>query len=127
MSQIDCCPAPTNICVQRCTDLTFAFQITDKLGRVIDITADDVCFTVRQGFAGQIQIGPLTSAAGVHLDGPNGIVSFDIPKADLTDDVPERCSVEWVYEVRRKSGGLGGPEFVHIWGTLRIDPAVTAV
>lgn len=124
---VNCCPDPTNICVQRCSDVTLAFQIRDKLGRPVDITADDVCFTVRQGFVGQIQVGPLTSLAGLHLDSANGLVSFDLTKANTTTDVPEKCAVEWSYEVRVKSGGTGGPEFVYVWGTLRIDPAVTAV
>ena len=116
-------PACIDIRVQRGTDNTFEFVLTDGDGTAVDIIADDVMFTVKDEIDGITQIQK-TSLAGSHLEGSFGKVEFTVARTEIDDEVDSTSDTFWVYEIRRQVGGAGGDEHVHIRGEFIIEPSV---
>ena len=116
-------PTQIDLQVKRETDFTIRFQLVDGSGQPQDISLDDVKFVAKGGFEGDVKIAQITSSAGGHADGPNGIVDIDITAAN-TSEASERTVETWKYEVRRVIGGGSGDEIVQVEGNFAIFPAV---
>lgn len=118
------CVAPTaiNLCMQRGQDTTFKFALAGDTGRV-DITADDVIFSVLSAPVSGTVLVALTNGVGQHTDPTNGETEFTLTRA-MTNvvAVPEETDSYWVYEVRRVQPG--GEENVYVSGALKIQRSV---
>lgn len=116
-------PVAFDLNITRETDFTIRFKITDAAGTPVNISADDVKFTVKGGFEGDVKIATKTSSAGAHADGAAGLVDFDIAGTD-TQSASERVIDQWKYEVVRVVGAGSGPEVVHLQGNFNVYPRV---
>lgn len=115
-------PACIDIRVVRGSDNTFEFIITNGEGQAINITVDDITFTIKDTIDGTVTFQE-TSLAGFHLDAAGGKVAFTIPRTAIDDEAEATVETFWVYEVRRIEGGAG-EQHVHIKGEFIIDPSV---
>ena len=122
-TEIDACPKEIDICVSSDSKVELQFTITDADDNPIDISADDIKFTVKSDIAGTCEISTKTSLAGAHEDGPNGVVVFTVSKTDLAG-ASSRIITCWVYEVSRCIGAVAADEVVYIQGTFMIKPRV---
>lgn len=122
-SKVSVLPACVDIEVVRGTDNTLLFVIADSRDKAINITNDDIVFTVKEKYSTPILIQK-TSPAGSHYDSVNGQVQFIIDKEDIDDEVDQASVVYWLYEIRRIVGNPTNDENVHIYGKLIIHPTV---
>ena len=121
--EIPISPACVEVRVRRGTDTVLDFVLTDGAGRAINITIDDVVFTLKDSIDGVV-LDQQTSSAGAHYDAIGGRVVFELPRTLIDDEAEPECDTFWVYEVRRIVGGGAGPQHVHIQGEFIIQPAV---
>ena len=102
------------------SDFEFICLLTNAVGDPVDITPDEVVFTVKNYKGGSVKLQK-TNTPYSHFDGSGGRTRFSIDATDITPDVPPRGFL-WVFEVRRILPS--GKEFVHIEGTFNVEPEV---
>lgn len=117
-------PIEQTIEVTRGTDNSLLFTIKDASGTAIDITADTVTFTARDGYAGPVRIAKKTNTTGQHTTPASGTTTFNVLRTEIDDEVAAGASATWKYEVRRITA-VTLKQFVHYQGDLIIHPAVT--
>jgi len=113
-------PSVVNLRLVNDADTSIEFILTDGKQNPVDITSDDVKFTVRVTHGGTQKLQK-TNAAGSHSDPTNGKTIFKVTHTDITDALTD-LNTKWVYEVRRMIAG--GDEAVHITGAFIVDLAV---
>ena len=113
-------PACINLAVVRGTDNTWEFVLLDNDAKALNMGDDDVVFTIRDEFEGNIQV-QATSSAGSHFEGNSGKVEFTLPRAAIDDEANARVRTFWVYEIRRIDLN-NNQHHVHIAGDFVICP-----
>lgn len=123
VTKADFRPKRRDICLPTDALANLEFTITDANGNAIDISSDDVKFTIKTAPGGACVVPTKTSTAGAHDDGPNGVVLFTVTKADISTASPtiDTC---WWYEVTRCVGQDPLNEQVHIQGQYILSPRV---
>ena len=124
VSELNLGPIECTVCVSRDAYSVIPFTIKNPVtGRPIDISADDIKFTVKDSYEGAVEISTVTSSAGAHADGPNGRVEFEIPAGD-TSGASVKLVTCWVYEVTRCINEDPAEEVVVYRGLFKVQPRV---
>lgn len=116
-------PAAVDVGLVRATTNTLEIVLTDAAGVSVNIAADTVKFTARDGHGGTVKIAK-SNGPGEHLVDAEGRTEFTIEKTEIDDEVSQTADTFWFFEVRRI--GPTGIENVHIQGRLIITPDVGA-
>jgi len=114
-----CTPSVVNLSVVYGANASFDFYLTDGYGRAIDITGQDVVFTVKDQKGGTQKIQK-TNSTGEHSEPTKGVTTFSLTPSDWTG-IQNDCCVAWVYEIRRKNGT---DEYVHLEGVFTVEQEV---
>lgn len=102
------------------TDNELVLVVKDEDQKAIDITADTVILTVKDGRGGN-QIFQKTNAPGGHSDPTEGETAFAIDAADISTAQPYETTT-WRYEVRRTAAG--GEISAHLAGLFIVEPTI---
>lgn len=116
-------PAAVDVGIVRATTNVLEVVLTDAAGESVNIGADVVKFTVRDGPGGTVKIAK-ENGPGEHLDDAEGRTEFTIEKTEIDDEVSQTADTYWFFEIRRIQPT--GVENVHIQGRLIITPDVGA-
>jgi hypothetical protein len=108
------------LCLSAGSDFDFICLLTNEVDSAIDISPDEVIFTVKDYKGGTEKIQK-TNPPYSHFDGPGGRTLFHIDPTDIAIATPPR-NLAWVFEVRRILPS--GLEYVHIEGDFSVSAEV---
>lgn len=126
-------PRETILRSTRSTDVPWKVTVYDANDVVVNITADDVVFTVRDKVGGTV-IHQKTNTVGEHATPAGGITHFEFADTETDTEVSTlpREQVNWIYDVRWISGANGkqkvlaaGDWFTYCWASESVQYGTT--